>query len=57
VNSTRTTEESLAGTLSTIERVPLGNIPMAQAARVTRRIVDKESLGPRIDVAAFNSAP
>jgi FXSXX-COOH protein len=49
--------ESLAGPLATIERCPLGAIPAVDAARVVRRIVDAEALAPRLDVAAFNSAP
>ena len=49
--------ETLAGSLSTIERAPLSSIPPAQAARVKRRIVDNESLVTRLDVAAFSSAP
>ena len=49
--------ESLAGPLATIERSPLGAIPPEQAAKVVRRIVDNEALVPRLDVAAFNSAP
>lgn len=48
--------KSLAGPLATIERSPLGNIPAELSARVVRRIVDNESLVPRLDVAAFNSA-
>lgn len=51
-----TATESLAGPLATIERSPLGNIPAELSARVVRRIVDNESLVPRLDVAAFNSA-
>jgi FXSXX-COOH protein len=52
-----TATDSLAGPLATIERSPLGQIPAEQAARVIRRIVDAEELTPRLDVAAFNSAP
>jgi FXSXX-COOH protein len=57
VNTARVNTETLAGPLATIERARLGNIPAEPAARVVRRIVDHESLGPRLDVAAFNSAP
>lgn len=48
--------KSLAGPLATIERSPLDKIPAELSARVVRRIVDNESLVPRLDVAAFNSA-
>ena len=47
----------LAGPLATIARTPLGQIPAAAAAKVVRRIVDREPEAPRLDVAAFNSAP
>ena len=57
VNTALTTTESLADPLAAIERSPLGRIPAAQAAKVVRRIVDNEALIPRLDVAAFNSAP
>lgn len=57
MNTARVNTETLAGPLATIERARLGNIPAEPAARVVRRIVDHESLGPRLDVAAFNSAP
>jgi len=57
VNTAPATTESLAGPLATIERSPLGQIPADQAAKVVRRIVDNEALVPRLDVAAFNSAP
>jgi FXSXX-COOH protein len=56
VNTTRVNVESLAGPLATIERARLGSIPAELSARVVRRIVDNESLAPRLDVAAFNSA-
>lgn len=49
--------ESLAGPLATIRRSPLGGIPTGLAAKVVRRIVDREALTPRLDVAAFQSAP
>lgn len=48
---------SLAGSLATIGRTPLGQIPAHVAAKVVRRIVDQEAQEPRLDVAAFNSAP
>lgn len=50
------TEAPLAEPLAVVHRVPLGEIPAGQAARVVRRIVDGERAG-RLDVAAFNSAP
>jgi len=49
--------DSLAGPLATIEHSPLGRIPADVAAKVVRRIVDGETHEPRLDVAAFNSAP
>lgn len=48
---------SLAGSLANIEQATLKDIPPAQAAKVLRRIVGKVSLAPKLDVAAFNSAP
>lgn len=49
--------ETLAGPLAEIRRTPLADIPATVAARVVRRIVDREPTVPRLDVAAFNSAP
>jgi FXSXX-COOH protein len=57
LKATHTATESLVGSLSSIAGAPLGSIPAAQAARVRRRIVDKEAMAPRLDYAAFNSAP
>lgn len=51
------TTESLAEPLATITAAPLREIRAEQADRVLRRIVDQETLRPRLDVAAFNSAP
>ena len=48
---------SLAGPLATIARTPLANIRPVDAAKVVRRIVDGETLAPRLEVTAFNSAP
>lgn len=42
--------------LDRIRDVPLAEIPPAMAARVVRRIVDREALAPPLGVAAFNSA-
>jgi len=56
VNTAIVIEDSLAVPLATIERTPLRSIPSAQSARIVRRIVDNESLRPRLDVTAFNSA-
>lgn len=49
--------ETLAATVREVERQPLGKIPPGHAARIRRRIVDSEPLAPRLDVAAFSSAP
>ena len=56
MNTAIVIEDSLAVPLATIERTPLRSIPSAQSARIVRRIVDNESLRPRLDVTAFNSA-
>jgi FXSXX-COOH protein len=56
VKTSQPTAETLTRSLSTIERAPLSAIPVAQAARIRRRIVDHQSLGRRLDVAAFNSS-
>lgn len=49
-------EETLAGSLAVIEHVRLGAIPADLAAKVVRRIVDNESLVPRLEACAFQSA-
>ncbi|MBM2621091.1 FXSXX-COOH protein [Actinoplanes sp. LDG1-06] len=50
------TTETLAEPLAAIGSTPLRDIRAEQAARVVRRIVDKETLLRRLDVAAFQSA-
>ncbi len=57
MKTSRTTAETLAGSLATIERAPLDSIPPAQAAKVMRRIIGNASLSPRLTITAFNSAP
>jgi FXSXX-COOH protein len=57
LKATHSVTETLAGSLSTIAATPLARIPAAQTARVRRRVVDKEAMAPRLDYAAFNSAP
>lgn len=54
VNPVRT--ESLSESLAVIGCAHLDEIPPELAAKVVRRIVVGESLTPRLDVAAFNSA-
>jgi FXSXX-COOH protein len=49
--------ESLAEPLAVIEAAPLREIRPEHAARVVRRILGRESIGPRLAVTAFNSAP
>jgi FXSXX-COOH protein len=48
--------DSLAITLAAVSRAGLCDIPTELAARIVRRVIDSEALGPRVDVAAFNSA-
>lgn len=48
--------DTLADAIQAVERHPLGKIPPAQAARIKRRVVDREALADRLDVAAFSSA-
>jgi FXSXX-COOH protein len=50
------TMDTLVEPLATIRETPLREIRAEQADRVVRRIVDKESLLQRLDVAAFQSA-
>jgi FXSXX-COOH protein len=50
------TMDTLVEPLATIKETPLREIRAEQADRVVRRIVDKESLLQRLDVAAFQSA-
>jgi len=50
------TMDTLVEPLATIKETPLGDIRAEHADRVVRRIVDKESLLRRLDVAAFQSA-
>lgn len=47
---------SLAASLSTIRDARLDKLSAQQVAKVVRRIVDNESVTPKLDVAAFNSA-
>ena len=56
MNTEVTTADSLVGPLAVISQTPLREIRAEHADRVVRRIVDKESLLRRLDVAAFQSA-
>jgi len=56
VNTEVATMEDLVGPLAIIRETPLREIRAEHADRVVRRIVDKESLLRRLDVAAFQSA-
>lgn len=47
----------LAPTLAVVQAAPLADIPPAHKARVRRRVLDRESMTPPLDYAAFNSAP
>jgi FXSXX-COOH protein len=57
VNTHTATMNTLVEPLATIKETPLRDIRAEHADRVVRRIVDKESLLRRLDVAAFQSAP
>lgn len=56
MNTEVATMDDLVGPLAIIKETPLREIPAEHADRVVRRIVDKESLIRRLDVAAFQSA-
>lgn len=56
MNTSYASAETLTASLAAVERSRLGSIPAEEAAKVVRRIVDRESLTPRLDVAAFQSA-
>ncbi|GIE81357.1 hypothetical protein Aph02nite_73070 [Actinoplanes philippinensis] len=56
MNTEVATMDTLVGPLATIKNAPLREIKAEDADRVVRRIVDKESLLRRLDVAAFQSA-
>jgi len=56
VNTEVATTDDLVGPLAIIKETPLREIRAEYADRVVRRIVDKESLIRRLDVAAFQSA-
>jgi FXSXX-COOH protein len=56
VNTEVATPDNLVGPLAVINETPLREIRAEHAGRVARRIVDKESLLKRLDVAAFQSA-
>lgn len=47
----------LAPTLAVVQAAPLADIPAAHKARVRRRVLGREAMTPRLDYAAFNSAP
>ncbi|HLL69227.1 MAG TPA: hypothetical protein VK453_26465 [Micromonosporaceae bacterium] len=56
MNTEVATTDDLVGPLAIIKETPLREIRAEYADRVVRRIVDKESLIRRLDVAAFQSA-
>ncbi|MBB2940789.1 FXSXX-COOH protein [Actinoplanes lutulentus] len=56
MNTEVATADNLVGPLAVINETPLRDIRAEQADRVVRRIVDKEALLKRLDVAAFQSA-
>lgn len=53
MNTSRSTTETLTGSLTAIEQAPLKKILRRDAERVQRRILADQ---PGLDVAAFNSA-
>lgn len=56
MNTEVTTADNLVGPLAIIRETPLREIRAEYADRVVRRIVNKESMLRRLDVAAFQSA-
>jgi len=48
--------ETLATSLYLVGQTSLADIAPEQAARIMRRVTDREALVPRLEVAAFNSA-
>ena len=56
MNTEVATPDNLVGPLAVINETPLREIRAEHADRVVRRIVDKEALLKRLDVAAFQSA-
>ncbi|SDT65229.1 FxSxx-COOH cyclophane-containing RiPP peptide [Actinoplanes derwentensis] len=56
MNTEAATMDDLVEPLAVIKQTPLREIRAEHADRVVRRIVDKESLLRRLDVAAFQSA-
>ncbi|MCA2215731.1 FxSxx-COOH cyclophane-containing RiPP peptide [Jidongwangia harbinensis] len=56
MNTEVATMDNLVGPLAIINKTPLREIRAEHTDRVVRRIVDKQALLRRLDVAAFQSA-